>query len=221
MRRKMSTTKDLEIGSPTQNQDGEHRNESSRVREEEEEIERIPTHHTTQSARTKNPVLNIARTLTARTNASIVDPGPPPDGGTKAWTQSVMGHLVILNTWGMIATFGVFQQYYTSELHLEPSAVSWIGSLQMLGHFGLGMFTGRMLDAGYFYWSIVPGMLLSALGMFMTSLCTEYWQFALAQGILMGLGFGMQFAPTISLVGTYFAKKRTIALAIMASGSGT
>jgi predicted MFS family arabinose efflux permease len=229
----MSTTKDLEKALPAQQHDGERRNhdstrgnnpssQSSRIGgSEEEEIERIPTHQSTQSARTKNPVLALAKTLTTRTNASIVYPGPPPDGGTRAWTQSVMGHLVILNTWGMISTFGVFQQYYTSELHLEPSAVSWIGSLQMLGHFGLGMFTGRMLDAGYFYWSVVPGMLLSSLGMFMTSLCTKYWQLILAQGILMGLGCGMQFAPTISLVGTYFTNKRTVALAIMASGSAT
>lgn len=132
-----------------------------------------------------------------------------------------MGHLVVFNTWGMISTFGVFQQYYTTELHLEPSAVSWIGSMQMLGHFGLGMFTGRMFDAGYFYWTMIPGMMLSALGIFMTSLCTKYWQFFLAQGLMNGFGNGMQFAPALSLVSTYFARNRVVALAIMASGSAT
>ncbi|KAF2826786.1 MFS general substrate transporter [Ophiobolus disseminans] len=194
---------------------------SRREEVEAEEIERIPTHHTSHSARHNNPVLKLAKTLTTRSNASIKDPGPPPDGGVKAWTQSLMGHMVIFNTWGMISSFGVFQQHYTADLGLEPSAVSWIGSMQMFGHFSLGMFTGRMLDIGYFYWSVVPGMLLSALGIFMTSLCTQYWQFFLSQGLLAGFGFGMQFAPTISLVGTYFSKNRTVALAIMASGSAT
>lgn len=37
------------------------------------------------------------------------DPGPPPDGGLKAWTQALMGHLVVFNTWGYINSFGVFQ----------------------------------------------------------------------------------------------------------------
>jgi MFS family permease len=120
-----------------------------------------------------------------------------------------------------IATFGVFQQYYTLDLGLQPSAVSWIGSIQMLGHFSLGMLTGRLFDAGYFYWSVVPGMLISTLGMFMTSLCKKYWQFFLAQGLMNGLGNGMQFASTLGLVSTYFAKNRTVALAIMASGSAT
>jgi hypothetical protein len=30
-----------------------------------------------------------------------------------------------------------------------------------------GMFTGRALDAGFYYYSVVPGMLLAALGMCM------------------------------------------------------
>ena len=55
----------------------------------------------------------------------------------------------------------------------------------------------------------------------LTSLCTRYWQLFLAQGVLAGIGFGMQFAPTISLVGTYFDRNRTVALCILASGSGT
>jgi hypothetical protein len=33
------------------------------------------------------------------TKSSWKDPGPPPDGGLKAWTQVLMGHLVIMNTW--------------------------------------------------------------------------------------------------------------------------
>jgi MFS family permease len=189
-------------------------------RREEEEIERIPT-HASSLARPKNALVSLAKTITARSNASVVDPGPPPDGGLKAWTQSFMGHFVVFNTWGMVATFGVFQAHYTTDLGLEPSAVSWIGSMQMLGHFGLGMFSGRLFDAGYFHWVVIPGMLLVALGTFMTSLCTQYWQFFLAQGLLTGIGCGLQFAPTISLVTTYFARNRNVAVAIMASGSAS
>lgn len=222
----MTDPKDVERALPPSNRpyDVDFTLSSALSKEEtrtEEEIERIATRTSTNSRWNKNPILNLAKTVTARSNASIIDPGPPPDGGSKAWLQSCMGHLVVFNTWGMISTFGVFQQYYTTELHLEPSAVSWIGSMQMLGHFGLGMFTGRMFDAGYFYWTMIPGMMLSALGIFMTSLCTKYWQFFLAQGLMNGFGNGMQFAPALSLVSTYFARNRVVALAIMASGSAT
>lgn len=98
------------------------------VEEEHDEIEigRIPTYHTSKSHSAKNPVIKLAKTLTSRSNASVLDPGPPPDGGRKAWTQAFMGHFVVFNTWGMISTFGVFQQHYTTNLGLEPSAVSWM-----------------------------------------------------------------------------------------------
>ncbi|KAH9882636.1 hypothetical protein J1614_000872 [Plenodomus biglobosus] len=200
-----------------------HSHTSTHHIQDEDKISRIPTTHTTPSLHHSKPpiLLSLAKTLTARSNATLIDPGPPPDGGTKAWIQACMGHLVVFNTWGMIATFGVFQTYYTTTLSLEPSAVSWIGSLQMLGHFSLGLVTGRLFDAGYFYHSMVPGMLFAALGIFMTSLATQYWQLMVTQGLMNGLGNGMQFAPALSLVSTYFARNRAVALAIMASGSAT
>lgn len=34
-----------------------------------------------------------------KSRASWKDPGPPPDGGLRAWTQVLVGHLVIMNTW--------------------------------------------------------------------------------------------------------------------------
>lgn len=101
--------------------------------EETEEIARVPTH------RSQKPTpAALFKSITARSNATLRDPGPPPDGGMKAWTQACMGHLVVTNTWGIISSFGAFQAYYTEDLGMEPSAVSWIGSLQMLCHFGLG-----------------------------------------------------------------------------------
>ncbi|CAI6306745.1 unnamed protein product [Periconia digitata] len=184
--------------------------------EQGEEISRIPTH------KSQRPIpATLFKSITARSNATVTDPGPPPDKGLKAWTQVAMGHLVVVNTWGVISSFGAFQTYYTQDLGMEPSAVSWIGSMQMLFHFGLGMFSGRLLDVGYYHWSVVPGILLASLGMFMTSICTSYYQFFLAQGILVGVGCGLQFAPSLSLVTTYFSSHRSIALSIMAAGSAT
>lgn len=163
----------------------------------------------------------VTRIITSLSNADVVDAGPPPDGGFKAWLQAIMGHLVILNTWGMISTFSVFQAYYTTELRLEPSAVSWIGSIQMLGHFGLGLLSGRAFDAGLFYWVVPAGVICTSLAMFMTSLCTQYYQLVLAQGVLFAIGSGLQFTPCTALVYQYFDRNKAVALAIMFSGSAT
>jgi MFS family permease len=53
----------------------------------------------------------------------------------------------------------------------------------------------------------------------MTSLCTRYWQFLLAQGILGGFCAGMCFSPSTAIIGHYFRVKRPMVMGIAASGS--
>ncbi|KAL8790010.1 MAG: hypothetical protein Q9195_006559 [Heterodermia aff. obscurata] len=148
-------------------------------------------------------------------------PGPPPDGGTKAWLQVLGGFLLVLNTWGLTNAYGVFQTYYSTELLTSstPSAISWIGSIQAFLLLFVGIICGRALDAGYFYHIAFIGGFLEVFGMMMTSLATKYYQVFLAQGICVGLGCGCLFTPSIAIVSTYFSSKRALATGITASGS--
>jgi MFS family permease len=129
--------------------------------------------------------------------------------------------LVVFNTWGFINSFGVFQTYYVTALNREPSVISWIGSMQVFLLFFIGTFTGRLTDAGYFRPVIIAGAVTVVFGLFMASLSTQYWQLFLAQGVCVGIGNGFLFCPAVSLLSTYFSKKRGLALAIGASGTGT
>lgn len=106
--------------------------------------------------------------------SSYPDPGPPPDGGLQAWTQAVMGHLVVFNTWGYIISFGVFQSYYVTTLNHPPSDVSWVGSVQIFLLFFIGTFSGRATDYGLFRATFLLGSFFLLLGVFMTSLSTRY-----------------------------------------------
>ncbi|CAI7575302.1 unnamed protein product [Penicillium discolor] len=164
----------------------------------------------------------LTRTLSAvRTRESGKDLGPPPDGGFQAWSQVALAHFVIFNTWGYINSFGVFQTYYSQTLGHPPSDISWVGSIQIFLLFFIGTFSGRATDAGYFTFTLACGAILECFSIFMTSLCTKYWQLFLAQGIGQGIGCGLMFCPTLALVSTYFAKNRGIAIGIVASGSAT
>lgn len=163
-----------------------------------------------------------ARTLSiVRTRESGKDIGPPPDGGFLAWSQVALAHFVIFNTWGYINSFGVFQTYYTETLGRSPSDISWVGSIQIFLLFFIGTFSGRATDAGYFKVILTTGAVLELFCIFMTSLCTKYWQLFLAQGVGQGIGCGLMFCPTIALTPTYFSKNRSVAIGIVASGSAT
>ena len=132
-----------------------------------------------------------------------------------------MGHLVLINSWGYITSFGLFQSYFASSLDSTPSAISWIGSVQILLVYLIGTFSGRALDAGYYHTTLAVGSFLQVMAVFMTSISTAYWQLFLAQGLCKGLGDGLLFCPTVSLVATYFTKKRVLAMACTASGAAT
>ncbi|KAF2147314.1 uncharacterized protein K452DRAFT_217617 [Aplosporella prunicola CBS 121167] len=184
-------------------------------------MEKIPTarddtQHTAGAAKRV-----LSKVITARSAASIKDPGPPPDGGLLAWTQVLMGHLVIFGTWGYINSFGAFQSYYAQTLGVPPSSISWIGTIQVWFLFFIGTVSGRATDAGLFRRVFILGVILTLLGIFMTSLSNTYWQLFLAQGVCTGIGNGLMFCPTMSLVSTYFDKRRAFAIGITASGSAT
>ncbi|KAH8144515.1 uncharacterized protein LAJ45_11490 [Morchella importuna] len=149
------------------------------------------------------------------------EPPPPPDGGLRAWMVVLATHLTVMNSWGIIASFGVFQTYYGTILDETRSSISWIGSMQVFLLFFVGVFGGRATDAGYFRLVYTLGAALQVLSMFMTSLCSEYWQFFLAQGVCSGLANGMMFCAGLSVMSTYFRQWRGVAVGFATTGSVT
>lgn len=53
----------------------------------------------------------------------------------------------------------------------------------------------------------------------MISLCRSFWQFLLAQGVLLGVSMALSTWPMIALVGQYFKRSRAAATGIVIAGS--
>ncbi|KAL6886084.1 major facilitator superfamily domain-containing protein [Trichoderma evansii] len=151
--------------------------------------------------------------------------GPPdnpiPDGGLVAWLQVLGGWVVLLASWGLVNTFGSYQTYYQTVMLASESAsrISWIGSLQACLLFLGGVVAGSLFDAGYFTTTLISGLFLICFGMFMTSLCTTYWQVLLAQGVCVGIGMGLIFLPATAIQSQYFLKRRAFAMGVAGTGS--
>lgn len=192
---------------------------------EDDDIERTlsdePDHHDPEKA-VKPRGMSLTRTLSRRSQASSwQDPGPPPDGGLQAWTQAACAHLTIFSTWGWITSYGTFQSYYRTTLGVSQSSISWIGSVQIFLLFFLGTFSGRALDAGLFRPVYISGTVLQLLGVFSLSAATNYWQVFLSHAVCIGIANGLHFCPAMSLVSTYFVRKRSLVVGIAAMGSCT
>jgi MFS family permease len=177
-------------------------------------------------ARTRNSTAELKHVprflhrIFQKSNSGVeIDADPPPDGGLRAWTIVVCCHMAGFNTFGFLNAYGVLQTIYVSMLKLPPSDVSWIGSIQAFLLLFVSAFSGRFTDAGYFHQTLFIGTVFQLVGIFAASFSTTYWQLILSHGVCVGLGGGLVFCPSMSLVGTYFSKRRPLALAICAIGN--
>jgi hypothetical protein len=154
-------------------------------------------------------------------NPTTVQPedGVRLDGGRTAWTQVLVSFLLVFDGFGYFSAFGLFQSHWTVTLNATPSDIAWVGSVMLFLLFFLGIFSGPLLDRGYFRSLLIVGCGFQVVGAFSTSGVSQYWQLMLAQGFVQGIGNGLLFTPCVALVSTYFDKKRAFALSIAACGA--
>ncbi|KAL4866955.1 hypothetical protein BDV12DRAFT_198681 [Aspergillus spectabilis] len=146
--------------------------------------------------------------------------GPAPDGGFKAWMVSIGAACIIFSTLGFANSFGVLQEYYAAHQLRGDSAdrIAWIGSLSAFLQFSTGAIAGPLFDR-FGAWLIRPAAVTYVFALMMTSLCSEYWQFMLAQGVLVGIATGFLQFPAMAAVSQWFDKKRAAALGLAVAGS--
>nr|GAT49584.1 MFS general substrate transporter [Mycena chlorophos] len=146
-----------------------------------------------------------------------------PEGGAAAWATVAGAFLIQFAGFGYTTSFGVYEDYYTRIYLSEsaPSAISWIGSVNAFIIISGGLLSGRLYDRGYFYQLLWGGSLLQCFSLFMLSLCKpqKLYQIFLAQGLGVGLGSGIVYVPSVSVLSHYFARRRAFAMSIVASGS--
>ncbi|KAH8102673.1 monocarboxylate permease [Cristinia sonorae] len=147
----------------------------------------------------------------------------PPDGGLQAWLVLLGSFLNLFSTFGIVNSYGVFQQHYTTTLLPNSSAsiISLIGSLQLALLYGMSPLIGRIFDA-YGGSILLPlGSFVTVLSLIMLSFCkaNNAYQFFLCQGIFFGLGNALVFPPALAVVGHWFKRRRAYAIGIAASGS--
>jgi len=137
-----------------------------------------------------------------------------------AWLRLVVSLAVTaLSGVGMYAA-AVALPLIQSEFGLDRSGASLPYTFTMIG-FGLGgILMGRLSDR---YGVMVPVLVGAAglgLGFAAAANSGNLWQFALAQGLLIGmLGSSAGFAPLVADTSLWFTRRRGIAVAICASGN--
>ncbi|ORY92800.1 major facilitator superfamily domain-containing protein [Leucosporidium creatinivorum] len=143
------------------------------------------------------------------------------EGSVRGWCAVAGAFLILLCTFGYANSFGVYQSYYqlNQYRHLSASTISWIGSTSLGIEFCFAFVSGPLFDRGYFRPLLITGSVGFVVCLFMTSLCTQYWQTFLAQAVGMGASMGLMFMPAISVLNHYFLARRSFVMGVAMSGA--
>lgn len=145
---------------------------------------------------------------------------PPPDTG-RAWLAMIGACLGLYSSFGYINVVGLFEAYYLHHQLSDYSAstVSWITSMQVFILVVGGVFFGRLAEMYGPQKLAMFGTVFTITGIMTTSVCTEYYQFFLAQGLCTSIGNSAIYYASLLAATTWFQKKRAFALGVVVAGS--
>ncbi|KAJ4291656.1 hypothetical protein N0V90_009551 [Kalmusia sp. IMI 367209] len=117
-----------------------------------------------------------------------------PEGGVHAWLTVVGSTLIYFASFGIINSFGFFQNYYEHNflLGVPASTISFVGTVQIM--------LGNVLAAP-------AGALFDCYGL----------KIFLVQGILLGVANALGTQPALVVVGQHFVRRRAFVMGIVAA----
>jgi len=136
-----------------------------------------------------------------------------------AWVR--LGVALALSTIGGVGMWSVVVALpaVQAEFGVARGEASLPYTLTMLGFGCASILLGRLADRFGIMLPVIFATVALALGFAAASAAGGLWQYALAQGLLIGAGSAATFAPLLAHISLWFVRRRGIAVAIFASGN--
>lgn len=139
--------------------------------------------------------------------------------GPAAWMRLAvalaLGTIGGVGMWSVVVVIPVVQ----SDFGIGRAEAALPYTLAMLGFALGGVALGRLTDRFGIVVPVVGGTLAMGLGYLIAGWAPNIWVFALAHGLLIGLGSAAIFGPLIAHVSLWFDRRRGIAVAVAACGN--
>ncbi|CAD6245408.1 GSCOCG00013689001-RA-CDS [Cotesia congregata] len=142
----------------------------------------------------------------------------PPDGG---WGWVVLFSALLVNFLipGTVKSFGVLFVEFLQVFKASPTAASWMPALCYFLYSSLGPLSS-VLSIKYSYKTVtLIGGTFAAVGMMTSYFATSVSYLYVSYGLMVGIGAGLTFPPTIYIVTAYFERLRGLANGLCISGS--
>ncbi|XP_006608718.1 monocarboxylate transporter 13-like isoform X1 [Apis dorsata] len=142
----------------------------------------------------------------------------PPDGG---WGWVVLSSALIVNFLipGTVKSFGVLFVEFLHVFKASSTAASWMPALCYFLYNSLGPLSS-ILSNKYSYKTVtIIGGAFAACGMMLSYFANSVSYLYVSYGLMVGIGAGLTFPPTVYIVTSYFEKLRGVANGLCISGS--
>ncbi|KAF2877389.1 major facilitator superfamily domain-containing protein [Massariosphaeria phaeospora] len=148
---------------------------------------------------------------------------PPTDGGKDAWLFLLACFMLEALIWGFPASYGVFQEYYSTH---EPFAGS--GNIAVVGACAMGimymdvivMFVILKYFPKFRVWATPIGLVIMCLALGLGSLSTKISHLIITQGILYAIGGGLAWTPILFYIEEWWVRRRGFAYGATMAGLG-
>ncbi|XP_015592061.1 monocarboxylate transporter 13 [Cephus cinctus] len=141
-----------------------------------------------------------------------------PDGGW-GWVVLVSALVVNFLIPGTVKSFGVFFVEFLQVFKASPTAASWMPALCYFLYSFLGPLSS-VLSMKYSYKTVtIIGGAFAASGMMLSYFANSVTYLYFSYGLMVGIGAGLSFPPTVYIVTSYFVKLRGFANGLCISGS--
>ena len=156
--------------------------------------------------------MNVETSFAAKATAPEVD-------SRYSWIR--LGVAILLSTIGGVGLWSVVVALpaVQAEFGVARADASLPFTLTTIGFAFGGIFMGRLADRFGVVVPLICGAVFLALGFVISSYAATLWQFALAQGLLIGFGSSVTFGPMMADISHWFVRRRGIAVAICAAGN--
>ena len=142
-----------------------------------------------------------------------------PDGGYAWWRLAASLAIATIGgvgLWSAVVALPTIQ----AEFGVDRGGASLPYTATLVGFALGGIGMGRLADRYGIRVPLMIGAVMLGLGYVAAASATAYWQFVLAQALLIGmLGSSTSFGPLVADVSHWFVRRRGIAVAIVASGN--
>ncbi len=136
-----------------------------------------------------------------------------------AWMRLVvallLGTVGGVGMWSVVVTLPAVQ----AEFAVDRGSASLPFTLVTIGFALGGVVMGRAADRFGVARPVALAAVLLGAGYALAALSASLWQFALAHGVLIGLGTATVFGPLMADTSRWFIRRRGIAVAVAASGN--